>query len=239
MRDREPRAVVVAEHHVRLDPDADHGERHPEDLDGLADRVHPGEEGLRHRLVDHRHVGARGVLHLGEAPPRHEGPAGHLHPGGGEPPDPRPGELGAPVGHRSAGGFLPRHLPHRRELAQQLRLLHREPGPAAPGAGLVGAVGDVDPALEEAEDEEGLRPHGLELGGHRPVDAGDGRRHPHHHHHADGDAEDGEGRPHLAGPDRVEGDADALGGACDGGEHAAHSARRATIGSRRAARLAG
>src|SRR5213083_3523208 len=55
----------------------------------------------------------------------------------------------------------------------------------------------------------------------------------HHDHHADGDAEDGQHGPPLVAAQRVEGNADPF-------EQAGHvSCRKAAIGSRRAARLAG
>jgi hypothetical protein len=72
----------------------------------------------------------------------------------------------------------------------------------------------------------------------------DDRRHGHHRRHADDDAQDRERRPELVGAERVERNADILGQrvGANGAKRPhdrTHSARRAAIGLRRAAREAG
>src|SRR5256885_4480946 len=80
------------------------------------------------------------------------------------------------------------------------------------------------------------RGDGLDHIRHAAVDAADHRRDHHDDRHADGDAQNRQGRPPLVGAQRIERDAHPF----ERPPPAGHvSCRRAAMGSRRAARLAG
>ncbi len=103
---------------------------------------------------------------------------------------------------------------------------------------LVGqAVGIHRRLGEVADDVERRGPGDLDRVEDLAPDPLDQRGDGHHRRHADHDAEDGERRAQLVGPDRVQRDRDALADVAE--DHPAHSTRSAAIGSRRDARVAG
>src|SRR6185437_433630 len=224
-----------AEQTGRLRVHADDGEWRAGDMDRLTDRIAAAEQLILELPIDHCDGAVGEIFEARERTAWIHVAAVHLDPFRREPGDvhglePQGAEL------HGGGAFLATgHEAHRRQQPDPIRLELVDRGVAAPRAGFVGAVGHVDPGLEETPHQERPRRDRLEHTGDALVDPADHRGHQHHDHHADRDAQNRERRAGLAGAQRRERDTDAFEQASPG--HV--SARNAVIGSSRAARVAG
>src|SRR5437016_1403050 len=159
----------------------------------------------------------------------------HLHPLRGQPGDIDGLEPPVAVLHGRGALVAPGDVAHGGEQGDSIGLDLHDLRVAPPRAGLVGAVRDVHPGLEETPHQERARGNGLDHARDALVDPADHRGDHHHDGHADGDAENRQRRPPLVAAQRIERDADAFEQRPSG--HV--SCRRAAIGSSRAARVAG
>src|SRR5438309_10658389 len=159
----------------------------------------------------------------------------HLHPLCGQPGDIDGLEPPVAVLHGRGALVAPGDVAHGGEQGDSIGLDLHDRRVAPPRPGLVGAVRDVHPGLEETPHQERARGDGLDHARDALVDPADHRGDHHHDGHADGDAENRQRRPPLVAAQRIERDADAFEQRPPG--HV--SCRRAAIGSSRAARVAG
>src|SRR5947209_4000942 len=159
----------------------------------------------------------------------------HRHPLRGQPGDIDGLEPPVAVLHGRGALVAPGDVAHGGEQGDSIGLDLHDLRVAPPRAGLVGAVRDVHPGLEETPHQERARGNGLDHARDALVDPADHRGDHHHDGHADGDAENRQRRPPLVAAQRIERDADAFEQRPSG--HV--SCRRAAIGSSRAARVAG
>src|SRR5437870_1792064 len=159
----------------------------------------------------------------------------HLHPLRGQPGDIDGLEPPVAVLHGRGALVAPGDVAHGGEQGDSIGLDLHDLRVAPPRAGLVGAVRDVHPGLEETPHQERARGDGLDHARDALVDPADHRGDHHHDGHADGDAENRQRRPPLVAAQRIERDADAFEQRPPG--HV--SCRSAAIGSSRAARVAG